>query len=72
MMEGARHQHLHQEWQEPLEEQNIGVAASRYAGTGTTFPIEVDCHHKLENISFLAILNLTAERRAVFDAQNNN
>jgi len=20
MMEGARHQHLHQEWQEPLEE----------------------------------------------------
>ena len=25
MMEGPRHQHLHQEWQEPLEE--LGVAS---------------------------------------------
>ena len=24
MMEGPRHQHLHQEWQEPLEEHNGG------------------------------------------------
>jgi len=24
MMEGARHQHLHQEWQEPLEEPPVG------------------------------------------------
>ena len=25
MMEGPRHQHLHQEWQEPLEKQGAGV-----------------------------------------------
>jgi len=29
MMEGPRHQHLHQEWQEPLEEQGLPALAYR-------------------------------------------
>ena len=29
-MEGPRHQHLHQEWQEPLEERGLGLLINKY------------------------------------------
>ena len=41
MMEGPRHQHLHQEWQEPLEEPGCGPAGRRafaHADTRNTSP----------------------------------
>jgi len=42
MMEGPRHQHLHQEWQEPLEERGGegGGMPMRQAGTGIIGSLE--------------------------------
>ena len=34
-MEGPRHQHLHQEWQEPLEELFVQTAGDYTSGIGT-------------------------------------
>ena len=43
MMEGPRHQHLHQEWQEPLEEPADSEAKSRALVHGSTDRREKSC-----------------------------
>jgi len=47
MMEGPRHQHLHQEWQEPLEEPaaSKGTRTPMAVWEGTTTPMAADGRH---------------------------
>ena len=77
-MEGPRHQHLHQEWQEPLEERVFVLCVSGFLFLLFEHPssrqprgdTRVTPEDKRRAVAQRAAE--IAERRAVFDANNNN